>query len=218
MISEYLSVGFTQNIIQRIDGRVIKSGKTVEDEGKWYEAYQDKGDIPGIIVFSKFSITMDFIENGSVFDLQKVIDLVEKYRHYPVMNKLKFPIYYERILRHIEQSGIDNAYHLLEKLREIKLEPTFAHGDLSTKNIIFSSSGPKLIDPLYGRNFGSYILDYAKLLFTLKFYEGDIENFDKLKAFVNYPEIDVLIACECIRVATYNRKFDFVAENLIKEL
>lgn len=220
-----LTGGFTTNIIIKEGDFVTKTGKTASDEAAWYAAYQDKNDIPKVIESNDLSLKMEYLEAKGEVNLDKVIELVEKYKAYQWLNKLEFRAYYERILFHVEQSEISNGHKLLDKLKGINLEPTFAHGDLSIRNIIQTESGPKLIDPLYFRNFGSYILDYAKLAFTLKFFNGDVEGFEKVKAhvtnkfyYINTNWFDILVASECMRVATYNRKYNFVAENLINEL
>lgn len=212
-----LTGGFTQNIVQRDGEFVTKTGKTAEDEAIWYNHYLDKEDIPKIIESNSVSLKMEFIESSGAYTVEEVIELVEKYKSYQPLNKLTFKSYYENILKHVEKSDISNGHILIDKLKTISLEPTFAHGDLSVRNII-KSDRVKLIDPLYYRNFGSYILDLCKFAFTLKFYNGNWQGFDLVKAHVNLPYFDVLVACECVRVATYNKKFDFIAENLINEL
>lgn len=213
-----LTGGFTQNIVQKDGEFVIKTGKTINDEAAWYRYYFDKNDIPNVVECTDSGLKIDFLESIGAVNLDQVIELVEKYKSFQPINHLTFRTYYERILFHVEQSEITNGHRLLDKLKPIHLEPTFAHGDLSIRNIIQTEIGPKLIDPLYYRNFGSYILDYAKLAFTLKFYNGDVEGFEKVKSRASIPFFDVLVACECARVATYNHKFDFILENLINEL
>lgn len=203
--------GFSSNVVERLGDIVKKTGTTTIDELIWYSAYPNKSHLPG-------TITLTFIESVGNVNLDEVIRIVEEYKSYQPINKLTFEAYYDRIMYHVEKSDVPNAYKLLDHLKGISLEPTFAHGDLSIKNIIQSAEGVKLIDPLYYRNFGSYILDYAKLAFTLKFYNGDVEGFEKIKAHANHPKFDVLVACECARVATYRRQFDFILENLINEL
>ena len=173
--------------------------------------YPNKSHLPG-------TITLEFVESVGDVNLDEVIKLVEQYKSYQTLNKLTFDAYYDRILHHVEKSNVPNAHKLLDFLKPIKLEPTFAHGDLSIKNIIQAKDGVKLIDPLYYRNFGSYILDYAKLAFTLKFFNNDVAGFEKIKKQANHPNFDILVACECARVATYRRQFDFILENLINEL
>ena len=77
----------------------------------------------------------------------------------------------------------------------------------------------RLIDPLYSiTKFGSYELDIAKLCFSFKFYKNDAASFKyvKDKSAINY--IDVLIAAESVRVASYKEEYNFISENLINEL
>lgn len=207
-----LTGGFSSNVVERYGDTVKKTGTTTIDELIWYSAYPKKQHLPN-------TITLEFVENVGAVDLDEVISIVEQYKSFQPINKLKFDSYYDRIMYHIEKSDVPNAYKLLEHLRTVKpLEPTFAHGDLSIRNIIQSKDGIKLIDPLYYRNFGSYILDYAKLAFTLKFYDNNVEGFEKIKVQAAHQQFDILVACECARVATYRRQFDFILENLINEL
>lgn len=207
-----LTGGFSSNVVERYGDLVKKTGTTTIDELIWYSAYPKKQHLPNII-------TLEFVESVGAVDLDEVIAIVNQYKSFQPINKLKFDSYYDRIMYHVEQSDVPNAYKLLEHLRKVKpLEPTFAHGDLSIRNIIQSKDGVKLIDPLYYRNFGSYILDYAKLAFTLKFYDNNVDGFEKIKKQAAHPQFDILVACECARVATYRRNFDFILENLINEL
>ena len=206
-----LTGGFTTNIVERYGDMVKKTGTSTVDELIWYSAYPTKKHLPN-------TIALEFIESVGAVDLDEVITIVEAYKSFQPLNKTTFATYYDRILYHIEKSDVPNGYKLIEKLKFVTLEPTFAHGDLSIRNIIQSKDGVKLIDPLYLKNFGSYILDYAKLAFTLKFYDGNVDGFEKIKAQANFSSFDVLVACECARVATYRRAFDFVLENLINEL
>jgi hypothetical protein len=207
-----LTGGFSSNVVERYGDAVKKTGTTTIDELIWYSAYPKKSHLPNVIA-------LEFVESVGAVDLNEVIAIVEDYKSFQPINKLKFDSYYDRIMYHVEKSDVPNAYRLLEHLRTVKpLEPTFAHGDLSIRNIIQSKEGVKLIDPLYYRNFGSYILDYAKLAFTLKFYDNNVEGFEKIKNQSAHPQFDILVACECARVATYRRNFDFILENIINEL
>jgi hypothetical protein len=86
-------------------------------------------------------------------------------------------------------------------------------------NIIPTKIGLKLIDPLYNKNkFGSYEIDFAKLCFSFKFYKNDLASFNYIKDKVNLKYMDILIAAECVRVASYKKEYSFIAENLINEL
>jgi hypothetical protein len=216
--------GFTGNILER---KITKKGSKVMSEKLWYLNYEDKADIPRLYEGDALQLTMEYIERNAILDIAQVFHLIRKYRQYKAINRLQFDSYIQRIESHLSLNfGISNGVKLLKRLRELgPLAPTFAHGDLSTTNVIPTKEGMKLIDPLYSVDvFGSYILDYAKFLFSLKFYANDREAFDQFMALINREDIEVLtdietlIASESVRVATYNKKFNFIAENLIHEL
>jgi len=213
-----LSKGFTANTIVRIDNSIVKSAATVEDEYAWYTAYKDKADIPLDVSLNGNLLFMRYVERAGDIDINEVVNLVKKYQNYPRLNDSSYYLYCGRIANHLSNNErITNGEKLMGKLGQIFLMPSFSHGDLSIDNIIPSPTGIKLIDPLYSKNtFGSYILDYAKLLFSLKFYAADIARFAYLNSLVDVPPC--FIASECVRVATYKKQYSFIAENLINEL
>lgn len=212
-----LSGGFTNNFVRRVGlVHVVKSGPTVPLEYRWYRAYKDKGDIPAIYAADPSGMTMEFIPSDANFNLDEVLGLIDKYKEYPRMNELKFDAYRHRIKEHLLENPIHGSAKLIAKLCEIDLPATFCHGDLSCKNIIPNYEGMMLIDPLYAINFGSFWLDYAKLAFSFKFYKNDVSTHNEIMKRTGCPK--VLIASECVRVATYRNQFNFVSENLINEL
>jgi thiamine kinase-like enzyme len=108
---------------------------------------------------------------------------------------------------------------LIDKLKTLNIQPTFSHGDLSVMNIIPTINGLKMIDSLYSKHkFGSYELDLAKLCFSFKFYKNDSASFNYIKEKSKIDYIDILIAAESVRVASYKKEYSFSAENLINEL
>lgn len=218
IITKDLSSSFTNNIVTRINDTVIKSGKTVADEYEWYNAYQDKNDIPEILNVNRHSIIYKHIEKEGEVDFNELFSVMGRYFSYPKLNALQFDSYIENIEDHLlENSRITNGIKLIKLLSNQDVMPTFSHGDLSIDNIIPTKNGLKLIDPLYCKNrFGSYMIDFAKLLFSIKFYRGDVATFNKLKHDTGIQ--DELIASECVRVASYKSSFSFIAENLINEL
>jgi hypothetical protein len=216
-ISQDLSQQFSGNIVKRQDNLVYKFGATIITEKIWYYAAD-----PNCIFTPKTYqiddlLLMDYVESVGPIKLDQVIKLVETYKTYPVLGDKDFTEYRQRIAHHLLNNNINGGMKLNHLLNQIDLWPTFAHGDLSIRNIIQAATGPKLIDPLYGLDrFGSFILDYAKLAFTLKFFNNDIEGYETI---MHHAEVQpVLIASECVRVATYNKRFNFIAENLIDEL
>jgi len=208
--------GFTNNLVRKVGYQVIKSGPTVEFECRWYRAYRDKNDIPKLYSADPDGVTMEYIPSDGTFSLDEVLALVEKYREFPLMNDLKFYAYRHRIKEHLFENPIHGAGKLIARLGQIDLPATFCHGDLSVNNVISNANGPKLIDPNYAINFGSYWIDYAKLAFSAKFYKGDVSLYNEIMSRTGCPK--VLIVSECVRVATYRRAFNFISENLIEEL
>ncbi len=220
VITKDLSSTFTDNIVTRINDTVIKSGKTVTDEYEWYNAYQDKNDIPEVLNVTRHSLIYKFIEKEGLVNFEELFGIMLKYSKYKPLNTCSFDSYVSNIEVHLSKNkNITNGKKLLNELEWIHLSPTFSHGDLSIDNIIPTSTGIKIIDPLYAKNkFGNYILDYVKLLFSVKFYRNDLSLFFELKKWADFPYIDTLVASECVRVASYKSQYSFIAENLINEL
>lgn len=211
-----LSGGFTDNFVRRVGDHVLKSGSTVANEFNWYRAYRDKQSIPHIYSNDPGGINMEFIPAVGRFTIDAILSLIDVYKDYPKLNHLKFQAYRDKITAHLYNNPVHNSSKLIKALEQIDVPATFCHGDLSINNIIASADGMKLIDPLYGENFGSYWLDYAKLAFSLKFYRGDVSLYNEVVARTGVQK--VLIVSECVRVATYRPKFNFITENLINEL
>lgn len=215
-----LSTGFTQNTVIRYRNTVIKTGNTVQFENKWYSEYKNKKQIPKVIGYIDNQIILEFINRNNDFNLDDVFDLIDTYKTYDVLNNLKFNSYIENIKNHLQKNlNITNGYKLLDRLLLLNITPTFCHGDLSVMNIIPTTNGLKMIDPLYSEyKFGSYELDLAKLCFSFKFYKNDSASFKYIKEKTNLEYIDILIAAEAVRVASYKTEYSFIAENLINEL
>lgn len=222
-MTSILLTPFTDNRVTHVDGLVVKTGKNVRNEKAWYEAYEDKSDIPYIVGGTDESIVMNFIDRSGDWKPEDIIEIIFKYRNYkPIDSGIDFMHYIFRIQNHINKNPlITNGEKLLNKLSsEFALINTFCHGDLSVYNIIPTATGIKLIDPLYGRGmFGCWQLDMAKLLFSLKFYSHEMHKYKAIVGiFAPCHGMDILIASECVRVATYKKQFSFIAENLINEL
>ena len=79
-----------------------------------------------------------------------------------------------------------------------------------------------LIDPIYSEDlFQSYILDAAKHLFSVLYYSLNPELYHQCyneyvtKLNINETELDILIACESIRVANRKNQLIDISNNLI---
>lgn len=215
-----LSTGFTNNKVIKQGNKVIKTGELVHLENDWYLSYQNKKHIPKILSYQNNCLLLEYINRDSDFNLDEVFDLVYSYNKYEKLNELKFDYYIENIKKHLaNNSSITNGDLLINKLSKINVLPTFCHGDLSVMNMIPTTNGIKLIDPLYSKNkFGSYEIDFAKLCFSFKFYKNDSASFNYVKQKANLKYLDTLIAAEAVRVSSYKEEYSFIAENLINEL
>lgn len=215
-----LSTGFTTNKVLKYKQIVVKTGNTVRSEGEWYQSYRNKRRVPRIINFTDDTLVMDYVKRDADVQLDDVFELIDEYKVYDKLNNLSFQAYIENIVKHLSNNErILNGEQLIKRLGTLSITPSFCHGDLSIMNIIPTRVGLKLIDPLYSKHkFGSFELDIAKLCFSFKFYKNDSASFSYLKQKANLPHLDILIAAEAVRVATYRKEYSFIAENLINEL
>jgi hypothetical protein len=218
--TKILNTGFTNNQVIKTGKKVLKTGDTIHNELLWYNAYVDKNKIPKVFGIDNQTLSIQFIVRDCDLNLDDIINLVNDYKTYNKLNNLSFDSYTSNIQNHLNKNEkITNGDILMKLLKSISLDSTFSHGDLSVMNIIPTKMGLKLIDPLYCKTkFGSYELDLAKLCFSLKFYKNDVASFLYIKNLIDKPYMDILIAAECVRVATYKQEYSFIAENLIKEL
>jgi len=215
-----LSTGFTQNSVIKQRNKVIKTGVTVTHENDWYNAYKNKKHLPKVLNYQNNQITLEFVQRNTDINLDDIFELIDVYKTYDKLNELTFSSYIDNIKNHLSQnSNITNGQKLLNFLNKLSIVPTFCHGDLSVMNMIPTTNGLKLIDPLYSKyKFGSYELDIAKLCFSFKFYKNDCASFNYVKHKSHITYIDTLIAAEAVRVASYKNEYSFIAENLINEL
>jgi len=216
-----LNTGFTNNDVTKIGKKVLKTGDTVPYEFEWYSSFLNKTKIPKIYNFQNNSILMEFINKDTDIVLDDIFNLIDSYKNYTKLNDLKFDAYITNIKQHLTNNKkISNGDKLLKLLSKLDITSTFCHGDFSVMNIIPTKKyGLKVIDPLYNKHkFGSYELDFAKLCFSLKFYKNDLASFTYIVDSISLPYMDILIAAESVRVATYKEEYSFIAENLINEL
>jgi hypothetical protein len=215
-----LSTGFTQNKVIKNKNTVIKTGDSVIFENEWYHSYKNKKQIPKVLKYHNNQIVLEYIKRNEDFNLDDVFDLIDTYKTYDKLNDLQFNSYIESIRLHLtNNSNITNSFILIDNLKTLNIQPTFCHGDLSVMNMIPTINGLKMIDPLYSKyKFGSYELDLAKLCFSFKFYKNDSASFNYIKEKSKIKYIDILIASEAVRVASYKKEYSFIAENLINEL
>ena len=215
-----LSTGFTENKVYRDRNVVTKIGASVGIENEWYRSFKDIKHIPKIFSCDSNRLVMEYIHRNDDFNLDDIFELIHVYKNYEKLNSLTFDHYINNIETHLQNNDeIPNGEKLLNLLKTLNVLPTFCHGDLSIMNMIPTINGIKLFDPLYSAvKFGSYELDLAKLCFSFKYFKNDTAAFDYIKNKSGIEYLNILIAAESVRVATYKKQYSFISENLINEL
>ena len=107
-------------------------------------------------------------------------------------------------------------------LNKVNIPNTFNHGDFSTTNLIESNGKLYLIDPIMKDDiFQSYVIDVAKHLFSILYYDLNYELYNQCyneytsNLDIDKKTLDILIACEAIRVANRKTQLIDICNNLI---
>lgn len=215
---------FTENKVRRINDCVIKKSSTSKQEVNWYNKAIEIGiDIPTVLSYDTDTIATSFIEGKTCENVDLVLNILKKFKNTKPTNKVNFNSYIERIKTHLNNNPqIRESKKLINLLNTINPPNTFNHGDFSTHNMIESEGKLYLIDPIYSEElFQSYTIDASKHLFSILYYSLNPELYNQCyneyvtKLNISELELDILIACESIRVANRKNQFIDISNNLI---
>jgi tRNA A-37 threonylcarbamoyl transferase component Bud32 len=218
---------FTTNKVRRINDCVIKKSNSPKQEVEWYnKALEINLNIPDVLSYDNDTISTSFINGTKCDDVDLIINTLYKFKLTKPTNKVNFNSYIERIQSHIENNpSIKNGDKLIKMLNKINPLNTFNHGDFSIHNQIKFDNKLYLIDPIYSEDiYQSYVLDAAKHLFSVLYYNLDADFYNLCysrcisKLDINSRELDILIACESIRVANRKKQLTDISNNLIDAL
>jgi len=218
---------FTNNKVRRINDCVVKKSDTSKQEVKWYnKALELDLNIPVVLSYDVDTIATSFIEGNNCNDVTLIVDVLKKFKNTTPTNKVNFNSYVERIQNHINNNKlIKKGDKLISLLSQINPPNTFNHGDLSVHNLIEKDNKLYLIDPICADDvYQSYVIDAAKHLFSILYYNLDAEFYNQCyneyvtKLNINENELDILIACESIRVANRKKQLIDISNNLIDTL
>ena len=227
ILYEKLDSKFTTNKVRRINNCVVKVTTNSSDEVAWYnKASEIQLDIPGVLSYDRDTISTRYVEGTYCSNVDLVLDTLSKFKNTLPTNKANFNSYVERIKNHLENNpSIQNKDKLLTRLGTINPPNTFNHGDFSVHNQIESANRLYLIDPIYSEDiYQSYVLDAAKHLYSVLYYALDSDFFNLCyneyvhKLGIKKNELDVLIACESVRVCNRKRQLTDITNNLIDAL
>jgi len=218
---------FTTNKVRRINDCVIKNTDNVKNEYSWYSKAIEIGlNVPIVLNYDTDTITTSYINGVSCDKVELLINTLRKFKNTKSTNKVNFNTYIERIQKHIYNNRlIKNGDKLIAKLNTINPYNTFNHGDFSTHNQIMYDNKLFLIDPIYSEDiYQSYIIDAAKHLFSVLYYDLDYNFFNLcyneyiINLDITDKELDILIACESIRVSNRKKQLTDITNNLIDVL
>ena len=218
---------FTNNKVRRVNNFVVKKSDSSTNEVKWYnEALNLDINIPEILSYDSDTITTGFIDGKLCANVDLFLEVLKKFQSTPPSNKIGFGTYTQRIQHHLNNNPtIVGKDKLINRLNKVNIPNTFNHGDFSTTNLIESNGKLYLIDPIMSDNiFQSYVIDTAKHLFSILYYNLDYELYNQCYSKyisdlnINKKTLNTLIACEAIRVANRKPQLIDICNNLIDTL
>lgn len=218
---------FTENKVRRINDCVVKKSSSSKQEVNWYNKAIEIGiDIPSVLSYDRDTIATSFIDGKSCENIDLILNTLKKFKNTKPTNKVNFNSYIERIKTHLHNNPqIKESKKLIGLLNTINPPNTFNHGDFSTHNMIETEGKLYLIDPIYSEDlFQSYAIDAAKHLFSTLYYSLNPGLYNQcyneyiIKLNISEIELDILIACESIRVANRKKQFIDISNNLIDTL
>ena len=165
-------------------------------------------------------------------DIDELLRLVKRFRAIPDWRS-DIGAYCENLLTHSKSEETEWVIREIQtSAAELTEKVSFSHGDLSLSNVIRSTDGSiKIIDPNNKGDYSSYLLDLAKIRFSMTGYErlfgfgkADLRNlrdaFDRKTEdgrLVQLLEITHWIRLYKYRTEEQRKTVDRVIDELIKE-
>ena len=166
--------------IYRAGNRVVKKCKDARQQADWYEQAKRIGiATPKVISVVLDTISVEYIDgtNGgtkrlTAAEIYKIISLIMLMSTKKSGYTFDTDALIRRARQHLEATGSGGKFSKLFEYINSRKEKyaaaaSFCHGDLSLSNIIFDGDKIYLIDPSVNTKYSSYLLDFAKLLFSL---------------------------------------------------
>lgn len=166
--------------VYRAGKRVIKKCKDARQQADWYEQAKAIGiTTPKVISVVLDTISIEYIDGTSGgaksltgAELYRVISAIMLMSAKKAGYTFDADALIRRANRHLEATGNGGKFSKLfdyinSRKDKYAAAASFCHGDLSLSNTIFSGGKIYLIDPSVNDEYSSYLLDFAKLLFSL---------------------------------------------------
>ncbi len=222
------------------DKTVVKTTEKATAEYEWYLAAKRLGfgeSIPRIYSRTLNTLYMEHVEGEPLadgatgHDIDEAIALIRRFAMIPDSRK-NIEAYCDNLRTHSDGEATRYVIEELRKNRsELEDNSSFSHGDFSMSNLIRGRRGIVMIDPNPKDDYSSFLLDAAKIRFSLTGYEWIFgfgkANLTKLRAkldtevwhrkMVHLLEITHWIRLYKYRTEEERKTVDRVVEKLIKE-
>lgn len=166
--------------IYRAGTRVIKKCGDAQAQADWYEEARSLGvRTPTVYSVVLGKVDMEYVEGeagnrrtlepGDICRIASIPMLFSMRR-----SGYRFDVnaLVARAYDHLASARSGDDFRLLfsylySREGHYRCNASFCHGDLSLSNVIWTPEGPCLIDPIVKPEYSSYLLDLAKLMFSL---------------------------------------------------
>lgn len=222
------------------DRTVIKTSPKATAEHEWYRAAEEHGLgdwLPKIYSRTLDTLYMEYIPGRTLADgateeeIDLLMSLIAKFAKIRD-SRTDVDAYCENLLQHKNSEATRFVVsEMLNNREELVDNASFCHGDLSLSNVISSRGTIKVIDPNNKDDYASYLLDLAKLRFSMTGYErmfgfgkADLRELRKKldaeawhRKLVHLLEITHWIRLYKYRTEEQQKTVDKVIDELIKE-
>lgn len=187
----------------RIGDRIHKTHHNAKNEAAWYDMAERVVKVPGERVLCGSTLTMQYIENDSLYDWAKLKPILMTFKSIPIICS-DWESYLNRLIDHAKLAGLDcsKIEQLGLKFSKIANEnKSFCHGDFSIDNILWYKNEPVLIDPIdMSDSYSSWVLDYSKLIQSIYRTES---NHKYESTLLPGDFVDFLIMSHWLRLIKY---------------
>ncbi len=164
--------------IYRAGNTVIKRCENARQQADWYGEARELGiNVPEVRSVVLDSLSMEYVAGESGADRKLTKQDIYRLAAIPMLfslkrdgHKFEAAALIRRAKEHLEAAGKTGLFKgLFGYLTAAGLEAhaSFCHGDMSLSNTIFAGKRIYLIDPIIAEGYSSYLMDFAKLRFSL---------------------------------------------------
>lgn len=181
-----LKSGMSGMVVEKRGDRVVKTGARVPAEAAWYDIVGERlpGIIPAVHSLVGETITMDYVEHEqpriyTASDVRQLVSLATQISGVSknldgtadtLVAKIDSVLGSEGVPLDLAEKLGDLGREALSRAREAGIDGgTFSHGDFSLDNVLHSSRGLVVIDPIFGSGgYSHWVYDVAKMLHSLR--------------------------------------------------